>query len=265
MCRPFAAADTDIPLDERVAHEATALRPIYPLVCRLAQLMMLVHGSADGSRPIRERQPAARTRFAGRLARIRTVVDDYVHRHGERETRRLRQRHILDLMRLDGAYRRFRPAQRSGGGGTDASVLRKVRRTARIEAELYRQTATLWAIVDEQLERARVELPLPPQFLSDQFRRTRGLERRSATLVWRRANNLDGRAYERLVAMDARLALVSAGSQAHALGLRPAIDPACWLVDAVRLAGLYARLRRRVSRADSATVAAPGDRSCVQE
>ena len=46
--------------------------------------------------------------------------------------------------------------------------------------------------------------------------------------------------------MDARLALVSAGSQAHALGLRPETDPACWLVDAIRLAGLYGRLKSRV-------------------
>jgi hypothetical protein len=84
------------------------------------------------------------------------------------------------------------------------------------------------------------------QSLSDEFRRKRGLDRRAATLAWRRENDLDCRGYERLVAMDARLALVSAGSQAYALGLQPGTDPACWLVDAIRLSGLYGRLKRKV-------------------
>jgi hypothetical protein len=260
MCRPFEAADTDIPLEERVALESASLERLYPLLCRLAQLMTLVHGLADGTPATMKRRPAARPRFEERLARIRAVVDDYVRRHGEREMRHVRQRHILDLMRLDDAYRRFRPARRSSGAVAAHSVFRKARRTASAEAGLYRRIATLWAIVDEQLERARVELPVPLRCLSDEFRRKRGLERRSATLAWRRANDLDGHGYERLVAMDARLALVSAGSQAHALGLRPATDPACWLVDAIRLAGLYSRLRRRVSRA---ATRAPVDRERV--
>jgi hypothetical protein len=110
----------------------------------------------------------------------------------------------------------------------------------------------LWAILDEQLERAQVEVAAPLQALSDEFRRKRGLERRAATLAWREANDLDCRGYERLVAMDARLALVSTGSQAHALGLQPPTEAACWLVDAIRLGGQYGRLERRVVRADAA-------------
>jgi len=110
---------------------------------------------------------------------------------------------------------------------------------------VYRRIATLWAIVDEQLERARLDLPVTLQCLSDEFRRKRGLERRADTLAWRRGNDLDLRGYERLVAMDARLALVSAGAHAFALGLRPLTDPTCWLLDAMRLVGLYARLKGR--------------------
>lgn len=295
MCRPFEAAGTDIPSDERVALEAAALGRIYPLLVRLAQLMTLVHGLADGLPATGARSPAnagaysetdfalgfsmkaqrrvppgefdaaARARFEERLARVRRGVAGYVRRHGGRETPRLQQRHILDMMRLDGAYCRFRTARRLRGAGAAQFLLRNAGRTAALEAGLYRRIATLWAVVDEQLELARVQLPVPLQLLSDEFRRKRGLERRAATLAWRRANDLDRRGYERLVAMDARLAMVSAGAQAHALGLRPATDPACWLVDAIRLVGLYPRLRRRLSRAGTAVGGASVDCWRVQE
>jgi hypothetical protein len=189
----------------------------------------------------------ARVRFEERLRRIRRVVDDYERRHGRREAERSQRRYMLDIMRLDDAYGRFRRARRSS-----------------VELGVYRRIATLWAILDEQLERARVDLPVTLQSLSDEFRRKRGLERRAATLAWRRANDLDLRGYEQLVAMDARLALVSAGSQGYALGLRALTDPTCWLLDAIRLVGLYARLKGRVRRAD-ATSGGTVDRYAVRE
>jgi hypothetical protein len=275
-CRPFESPDTDLPLHEHVALEAAALGRIYPLLCRLAQLMALVHGLADGLQATvmpravgdatfsggdfdlgtaaktrrwvspRDLDDAARAAFEKRLARIRAVVDGYVRRHGHRKAVRRQRRHMLDMMRLDDAYRRFVPPRRSKGAGTAHAVLGNARRPGGVEISLYRRIATLWAILDGHLELTRVDLPATLQSLSDEFRRKRGLERRAATLAWRRANDLDRHGYERLVAMDARLALVSAGSQAHALGLRPETDAACWLVDAIRLAGLYGRLESRV-------------------
>ena len=268
-CRPFDAPDIDLPPDEHVVLEARALGRIYPPLCRLAQLMALVHALADGLPTTEAGQPfsggarsgadfalgssaktrrwatardldvVARQRFEERLGRIQMVVDDYARRHGRREAGRSQRRDMLDMSRLGDAYRRLRRARRPG-----------------VEISVYRRLAKLWAIVDEQLERARVDLPVTLQFLSDEFRRKRGLERRADTLAWRRANDLDLRGYERLVAMDARLALVSAGSHAYALGLRPLIDPTCWLLDAIRLVGLYARLKGRVRRRD----ATPGPR-----
>ncbi len=276
-CRPFDAPDIDLPPDEHVVLEASALGRIYPPLCRLAQLMAHVHALADGLPTTEAGQPfnggassgadfalgssaktrrwvtagdldvVARQRFEERLGRIRMVVDDYARRHGRREAGRSQRRDMLDMSRIGDAYRRLRRARRPG-----------------VEISVYRRIATLWAIVDEQLERARVDLPVTLQFLSDEFRRKRGLERRADTLAWRRANDLDLRGYERLVAMDARLALVSAGSQAYALGLRPLTDPTCWLLDAIRLVGLYARLKGRVRRAD-ATRCGTVDRYVVQE
>ena len=263
-CRPFDAPDIDLPPDEHVALEAGALGRIYPLLCRLAQLMALVHALADGLPATEAGRPSTVARAPGPISRsdlprrrdagprqatstpslvsdsrsdwLASVSSSTTTYEGTAGARRSasQRRHMLDMMRLDDAYRRFRRARRPG-----------------VEIGVYRRIATLWAIVDEHLERARVDLPVTLQSLSDEFRRKRGLERRAATLAWRRANDLDRRGYERLVAMDARLALVSAGSQAHALGLRPATDPTCWLVDAIRLVGLYARLKRRVSRADA--------------
>ncbi len=276
-CRPFDAPEIDLPPDEHVVLEAGALGRIYPPLCRLAQLMALVHALADGLPTTDAGQPfnggassgadfalgssaktrrwaaardldvVARQRFEERLGRIRMVVDDYARRHGRREAGRSQRRYMLDMSRLDDAYRRLRPARRPG-----------------VEISVYRRIATLWAIVDEQLERARVDLPVTLQSLSDEFRRKRGLECRADTLAWWRANDLDLRGYERLVAMDARLALVSAGSQAYALGLRPLTDPTCWLLDAIRLVGLYARLKGRVRRAD-AKRGGTVDRYVVQE
>jgi hypothetical protein len=260
-CRPFDAPDGDLPPEEHVAFEAGALGRTSPLLLRLAQLMALVHALADelhatGARPslnggvhmgadfapgssantrrwaaARGLDDAARLQFEERLARIRTVVDDYERRHGRRETRRLQQRHMLDMMRLDDAYRRVRRGRRSG-----------------VDIGVYRRIATLWAILDEQLERGCVGLPATLQVLSDEFRRKRGLERRADTLAWRRANDLDLRGYERLVAMNARLAMVSAGAQAYVLGLSARTDPTCWLIDAIRLVGLYARLETRCAK-----------------
>jgi hypothetical protein len=64
--------------------------------------------------------------------------------------------------------------------------------------------------------------------------------------------------------MDARLALVSAGSHAYAMGLRPLTDPTCWLLDAIELVGLYPRLHGRVRRAEAARCGTV-DRDVVQE
>jgi hypothetical protein len=275
-CRPFDAPESDLPPDEHVAFEAGALGRVYPPLCRLAQMMSLVHALADGLYATDARPPVnggahvgadfalgssakterwakahdldavARVRFEERLRRIRRVVDDYARRHGWREAERSQRRCMLDIMRLDDAYGRFRRARRSS-----------------VERGVYRRIGTLWAILDEQLERARVDLPVTPQSLSDEFRRKRGLERRAATLAWRRANDLDLRGYEHLVAMDARLSLVSAGSQGYALGLRALTDPTCWLLDAIRLVGLYTRLKGRVRGADATS--GPVDRRSVRE
>jgi hypothetical protein len=276
MCRPFDAPDIDLPPAEHVALAAGALGRTYPLLCRLAQLMAIVHGLArarhanglpqvatDGLScgadfglgpaaksprwaSARDLDDAGRAAFEKRLARIRTVVDDDERRHGRRQMGRWQRRHLLDMMRLDDAYRRFRPRRRSKGVRAAHYVWRHARRSGGVEPGLYRRIATLWGIVDRHLERAHMGLPAALQSLSDEFRRKRGLDRRAATLAWRRMNDLDRHGYERLVAMDARLALVSAGSQAHALGLQPGTDPACWLVDAIRLSGLYGRLERKV-------------------
>jgi hypothetical protein len=220
VCAPFDVHAADLPKDELVALEARALGRFYPLLCRLARLMAAVHAlDFDGD-----------SRARSRLARIRATVDAHEHKHGTRAVARARARHMVNLMRLDDGYRRLRDAR---GGNR--------------EVELYRKSAALWAVIHDHLEQNRVGLPGTLQTLSDDFRRRRGLGRRDATFAWRRANDLDGRGYDRIVAMEARLAMVTSGAQAHALGLRPATDPACWLIDAIRWSGLYSRLEKRIA------------------
>jgi len=264
-CRPLEAAEGDLPIEERVALEARNLGRLFPLVSRLAQLMAMAHALGDGhtidqanAGGLDETAPAA---CVARVARVRAVVDDYLRRHGSRKTARLRRRHMLDLMRLDGAYPRLGLAGRLETAAGPAR--RGIGRRGSPEIDLYRRIAELWTIVDEQLERAGVAFAEPLQTLSDAFRRARGLDRRASTLAWRRANGLDGRDYQRLVITDARLGLVSAGAQLHAVGLVPSTEPAFWLVDAIRLVGLYTRLERRVLREGAAHAVTPGGRTAA--
>ena len=123
-CRPFDAYDVELPIDERVALEARGLGRLYPLLCRLARLMAVVHALGGDL-------TTKTARFGNRLLRLRAVVDRH-ERQRPHAVARARQRHMLDMMRLDDAYRRFRGTSRAGSA----------------EVHLYRRCATLWAIVD---------------------------------------------------------------------------------------------------------------------
>jgi len=251
-CRPVDVPDRDLPLDERVALESDRLGRLSPLLRRLSQMMAMVHALGGGGLDTADLADEAHATSVERLARIGAVVDDFARRHGARATARLQRRHVLNLIRLDGAYSRLLPA--CGPAATAGAARPAASRGESLELDIYRRLATLWAIIDERIERARVDFAESRQALSDDFRRARGLERRAATMAWRRANGLDRRGYERLLIMDARLGLVTAGAQLYALTLVPATHPAFWLVDAIRHAGLYRLLERRAQRAGSARV-----------
>jgi hypothetical protein len=285
MCEPFDTPADDLPLDERVARQARTLGRLYPLLCRLARLMAVADGLGDGRSAADSRVDATgdagleihfdsrmdagrrtgwdggfddegRERFVRRMRRLRAVVADYVGRHGARSARQTQRRCLLDMLRLDDAYRRLRPDRRTHG--RDVRSVRSMGWIRRAETALYQGIAILWALVEERLDRERVESAVPLQALSDEFRRKRGLQQRADTLAWRRVHDLDGRGYERLVTLDARLSMVTTGSQAYATGLPFATDAVCHLVDAIRVSGLYARLERRVSRANTPITRARG-------
>ena len=104
----------------------------------------------------------------------------------------------------------------------------------------------MWSAVDEIVVARGIKPQGTPQFLSDEFRRARGLERQDATRAWQRANNLDANGYMTLVEKQARLSVPCDGTEARTLGLFHLVDPACWLLDAIRLTGHYIELKRRV-------------------
>ena len=174
-CRPFEAPDIDLPPHEHVALEAAALGRIYPLLCRLAQLMALVHGLADGL--ARDRRAAGGQRFHLLWRRFRSRIcredGDAGPRLATSTTPRARRSRndwrasvpsstttcegtaiarryggsdgdMLDMMRLDDAYRRFVPPRRSKGAGGAHAVLGNARRPGGVETGLYRRIATLW-------------------------------------------------------------------------------------------------------------------------
>lgn len=127
-------------------------------------------------------------------------------------------------------------------------MLRAARRAEAIEFGLYRRIAKLWAVVDAEMERARFQPVASSQSLSDDFRRRRRLERRADTLAWRLENNLDHQGYVELALRDARLEWLLGAPQRYLAGMLRPSAPACWLLDAIRLTGLYGRLAGRLNR-----------------
>ena len=163
-------------------------------------------------------------------------------------------------MRLDDRYWAWRPRDAGTGARADRAVLRSAARRSGQELGLYRRLAALWSAVDEIVVARGIKPQGTPQFLSDEFRRARGLERQDATRAWQRANNLDADGYMTLVEKQARLSVPCDGTEARTLGLFHLVDPACWLLDAIRLTGHYIELKRRVYH-DPAQPGPAGNRS----
>lgn len=277
MCSPFDAPDADLPVQEQVAAQAATLGDSAAPLRRLAQLLAVVHALArardlTAARGDRARVftgdvlglgPAARTRrwakardmddeaqsaFFERLAVVHAVKAGFERRVGRREARRRYDARLLDLMRLDGRYASWRPPGRTSGPSVDRTVLRRAARRGGIAFAIDRRSSVLWAILGDLMSSLHAAAWTSPQVRSDEFRRARGLELRRDTLAWRRVNNLDARAYQALVERDARLTTVCRGDEPHALGLYALAEPVFWLLDAVRLAGMYGELKRRCAR-----------------
>lgn len=275
MCGPFDELDTDLPREERVAAKAVQLGPTFHLLQRLAKLMAVSHALARSRGVVATPQararvyqrhdfglgPAARTRrwaeahdmdaaaraqFIDRLSVIGGFLEASATRNGKRGGGRHLDAYLLTLMRLDDRYRAWRPRGTGTGARADRAVLRSAAQRSGQEFGLYRRLAALWSAVDPIVVTRGIKPQGTPQFRSDEFRRARGLERQDATRAWQRANNLDANGYMTLVEQHARLSVPCDGTEARTLGLFHLTDPACWLLDAIRLTGHYVELKRRV-------------------
>jgi hypothetical protein len=275
-CGPFVSADGDLPRGEQVALEAARLGSTSRCLGRLAELMAIVHavaraqGLAVTARDVARVYdhsdfglgPAARTRrwaklhdlneasrenLVARLGVIRCVLQTSAKRAGRRQARRRQEAYLLDVLRLEGQFSRWQGGGHRATANPDRAVLHKAARAGGVEFGLYRRLATLWSIVDEAADGLGIAPTDTPQSLSDEFRRARGLDREAATLAWQRVNNLDESRYLDLVVKDARLSTLCNGSQALMLGYFQPGDHASWLLDAIRLVGLYTSLRDRLT------------------
>ena len=259
-CRPFTRADRDLPGGEQVALEARLLGPRYRLLRRLAQLMSMAEALARGRRiavtphhlarvfkrddfglgpdaPGRrwtrthDLDSRAMKRFVWRLATLRALLDaagGTSRRRGERQAGY--EPYLLALMRIEGRYQAQRAKRRDGE-----------------EFQLLRRIAKLWRVVDEVARENGVEPLDEPQVLADEFRRARGLDSRKSTRDWMQANDLHLDDFTRLVVTEARLSALRHGSRCSTLGFANAIEPVCWLLDAIRLSGFYPSLKRRIA------------------
>jgi hypothetical protein len=279
MSGPFVTRDADLPRDEQVALACASTGTRYVRLRRLAQLMALACAlaRAQGLTSTPERRarvfeqddfglgPTARTRrwadardltedthasFVERLSVVRALIDAFVQRRGTREARRRYEARQLDLMRIDGAYASDRPRAGGRGAAVDRAVLRNAARRDPVDFGLDRRTSTLWCVLDDVAGERGFSPPERAQVLSDRFRLARGLDRRAATVEWMRASNLTHARYVTLVEKEAVLSALCSGREPHALELMHLADPACWLLDAIRLTGLYPAIRRRLTRDD---------------
>lgn len=257
----FAEATSDLPREEQVAAFAPTLGERHGMVRRLAQLLAVAYGM--GKTHARPRRPARagadpldvldlapsarRTRWASAhdldapahaafLERMRVVgelVRTFERRVGRRVAERRYAARVLDLRRLDGRYAPRRPDALA-----DALDLR---------------AAKIWCA----LEAAVAETPFAPSSdlasASDELRRSRGLLGREAMFTWMRENDLTAAGYEALLARSMLLEALCSGKYLHALDLRVLAQPVPWLLDALRLAGLYLPLARRADAAPALT------------
>lgn len=275
LCDSVDSADRALPTEERVANEARALGSVYSRLQQLAQLLSFAHALAEshglsasprdvrrvykdtdfgwGSKANTRRwsqamdiDDAERAALIQRLAVVGRLITEFAQRWGRSESKRRYDASLLALLRIDGRYASFRPRARRTRAGIDRAVVRSLAKRSAVEFGLYRRLAKLWSILDDGVGRLRITPFDSLQVRSDDFRRSRGLDRRAATQVWQRLNNIDQDEYIRLVGVDSRLSMLCNGSYAYWLGLLPDRGPAFGLVDAIRLAGLYPALRRRV-------------------
>jgi hypothetical protein len=199
----------------------------------------------------------ARRCVVARAADVRAFVESAESARGARPARRQLDADILALMRLEGRYPQWRHAGCGNGPGAEDAVLASAERYAAVEFQAMRRVARVWQALDDGLVRLGVAGLATAQELSDAFRRARGLGDRATMLAWLRDNDLDVEGYTRLVSADARLVMLCDGTCAHSLGLTDGAEAVCWLLDAIRLAGLYPDLRRRCRRASAASGQGP--------
>ena len=185
----------------------------------------------------RRRGPATRRDARRRRACIRRVGG--VRERHSRSAPAARGRH-------PGADAARGAVYRSGGtppSGTapvpSAPCLRAPNGTTPWSSTALRRVARVWRALDDALVRLGVEALATAQDLSDAFRRARRLGDRGPMLGWLRENDLDVEGYTRLVSAEARLVMLCDGTCAHSLGLTDGAEAVCWLLDAIRLAGLY--------------------------
>jgi hypothetical protein len=185
---------------------------------------------------------AAHRRFMERVAIVGAVLE---------RTDGVRAEQIdsdrLALLRIDGRYPYYRRTDLRSRQRAERAVLQRLDASGGDEGRLYRLTARLWRFVDD----AAREIGLAPaedlQEVADDFRRARGLMNGAQTRGWLNANDLDRHGFAALGLDDARLSLVLDGSATSALRLQESFEPASWLVDAIRVTGLYPELARRAT------------------
>lgn len=292
MCRPFVTGHGDLPTEEKVGLEARVLGSTYRLLRTLAELLSLADAVARelslaatpralahvfehddfGLGPeartrrwasVHDLDEAARKRFVERLGAINALLET---REDERPRRGARRQGweacLLALLRIDGRYAHWRPAGRRAGVGVDRAILRHAEAHGGEDFRLYRRIAKLWRVVDAQARRRGFKPTEDLQVLADEFRRARRLTTAAATRHWLRANDLDSQGFIDLVDADARLSAQRHGSGSYTLGLMETLEPVSWLLDAIRLAGFYPRLKQRLARAPEshgATLQPDGD------
>lgn len=252
-CRAFPVVHPAFPWAEKIATEAACRERNFPLLQRLGTFLALARALSrsepcpgDAGRKMETDFPIwAEIQNPG-WARDNDLEGPEVEAFRERAGRvicwvlceearmsrpePLRRRYSAYLLRIYGDYRghkAMRPEEKYS---------------------LYRTAARLWTAIDHAALRAG----LGPdghrlQRFSDDFRKSRGLERASDSLRWLREHDLNLRSYREFLAAYDRMTFLCDSFNVQVLGVSGCMEEeVCWLHEALRFSGFYAALRARL-------------------
>ena len=269
-CRPFPYYCEWLPMQEKVAQAARYLGKDYQLVRQLAYCMAACYDVAmqqqfeflleeqqilaednkfgfanlffhDEGNKYNDGYNSDKNEFILRIAKINALFEK--ERIGKSQIIPA----VLNLMRLRGDYSRYKMLLKEPGlqGDLPNTLYLLLHDKEKQKFNFYNYLAYCNCLLEKQFDNQSLELDdkILQQY-SDKFRRQYGLITPEDTEEWLNEQDLDFKSYEILIASLAKLHVFVLGNKLHVLGITEHCEDIYWLLDALRLTGLYEQARK---------------------